>query len=142
MVETQKTLTIKETKNIIEQLQNELELYLEKKKINFNKTQPSAMKLKEVISSKTNNIFDSFTTYMIKDEECDDKIYSLVQSILSYQSYVIKELDRMRQYDDLSLIVYLKEELEWNWKDIDKYLHYAEDTSRTKYKRFKNSGKK
>jgi hypothetical protein len=135
-----RTLTIRETKNIIKQLENELELYLEKKQINFEKTQPSCTKLKDIIVNKGNTIFDSFTTYMIKDEECDDRIYELKGKILAYEKYLNNELDRMREYDDIPLIIYLKEERQWNWRDIDKYLNLGEDYSRTKYKRFKKLG--
>lgn len=137
MVELQNKLSIRETKNIIKQLQNELELYMEKKQINFDRTQPSSSKIKEVITSRSNSIFDSFTSYMIKDEECDDKIYALKDSILAYEKYLNNELNRMREYDDVSLIVYLKEEEQWGWGEIDKFLNLGYDYSRTKYKRYK-----
>ena len=134
-------MTLKETFNIINKLKNELDLELTKKKINFDKTQPKASRVQEVIVNKSNAIFDTFTTYMIKDEECDSKILSLQSRLLAHQTYLLKEIKRMKQYDDISLIVFLKEEMCWNWKEIDKELNYAEDTSRTKYKRFKKEQK-
>lgn len=133
------SLTVRQAKNIIKELQNELDLYLTKKKINFERTQPKASKMKDAIISKTGEIFDSFTTYMIKDEECDDKIYALQESILAYETYLSKELNRMREYDEISLIVFLKEELNWTWKEIDETLHNSCDYSRTKYNRYKKS---
>ena len=74
---------------------------------------------------------------MIKDEECDDKIYALKDSILAYEKYLNNELNRMREYDDVSLIVYLKEEEQWSWREIDKFLNLGDDYSRTKYRRYK-----
>jgi len=135
-------MTLKQAKNEIIKLENELDLYLTKKKINFERTQPQASKIKDIVVSRGINIFDSFSSYVIKDEECDDKIYSLQESILAYKQYLNKELNRMRTYDDITLIVYLKEEENWSWREIDRYLNYAEDTSRTKYKRFKKDRKK
>ena len=134
-------MTLKETFNIIDKLKNELDLELAKKKINFEKTQPKASRIQEVIVNKSNVIFDTFTAYMIKDEECDSKILSLQSQLLAHQTYLLKEIKRMKQYDDISLIIFLKEEKGWNWKEIDKELNYADDTSRTKYKRFKKEQK-
>ena len=134
-------MTLKETFNIINKLKNDLDLELAKKKINFDKTQPKASKIQEVIVNKSNAIFDTFTAYMIKDEECDSKILSLQSQLLAHQTYLLKEIKRMKQYDDISLIIFLKEEEGWSWKEIDKELNYAADTSRTKYKRFKKEQK-
>lgn len=134
-------MTLKETFNIINKLKNDLDLELAKKKINFDKTQPKASKIQEVIVNKSNAIFDTFTAYMIKDEECDSKILSLQSQLLAHQTYLLKEIKRMKQYDDTSLIIFLKEEIGWSWKEIDKELNYAADTSRTKYKRFKKEQK-
>lgn len=134
-------MTLKETFNIINKLKNDLDLELAKKKINFDKTQPKASKIQEVIVNKSNAIFDTFTAYMIKDEECDSKILSLQSQLLAHQTYLLKEIKRMKQYDDISLIIFLKEEIGWSWKEIDKELNYAADTSRTKYKRFKKEQK-
>lgn len=133
----EKHLTIREAKNEIAKLENELDVYLTKKKINFLKTQPGAMNYKSIISDQSHNIFDKFLHYQIRDEEYDTKIYSLQESIISYQQYVIKEMQRMSQYDEVGLICYLREEENYSWKEIDKELHRGEDYSRTKYKRYK-----
>ena len=130
-------MTLKECKNEIQRLQNNLRFYLNKKKINFEKTQPSSIKLKEIMVDGGFKDWDPFMSYMIKDEECDKEIYILQKELNNYQTWFTNELLRMIRYDDLPLIVYLKEEENKNWKDIDKLLHYAEDTSRTKYKRFR-----
>ena len=45
-------LTIEGAKREIDKLNNELELYLEKKNINFQRTQPSSPVLKDIIQVK------------------------------------------------------------------------------------------
>ena len=138
---TQKHLTIREAKNEIIKLENELDVYLTKKKINFLKTQPGSMKYQDVITSATHNIFDKFTHYIIKDEEIDTKIYGLQESIVSYQEYIVKEMKRMSEYDEIGLIDYLKNEEKRTWKEIDDLLHRGKDYARTQYKRYKSDVK-
>lgn len=133
----EKHLTIREAKNEIKKAENELDLYLTKKKINFNKTQPGAITLKDIMVDSSKNVFDKFTHYVIKDEEVDSKIYGLQETINAYQKYIIEEMKRMSECDEIGLICYLKEEEHKSWKEIDKYLHRGEDYSRTKYKRYK-----
>ena len=132
-----KKLTLVECKNLIEELQNELELYLTKKRINFLKTQPTGSNYDKILTSKTNNIFDSFTHYAIKDEECDEKIYSIQLYIEDYKNYMLKEMQRMSKYDEIGLIYYLHNELKYPWEKIDKLLYRASGVSRVKYARFK-----
>lgn len=136
MIETQKDLSLKEIKNQIWELKNKLDFYLTQKKINFTKTQAGAIQYKDVISS-SNSIFDKYTHYVIKDEEYDNTIYSLQESLASYEQLLVKEMKRMSKYDEVGLICYLREEEHKSWKQIDKLLHRGEDYSRTKYKRYK-----
>lgn len=130
-------MTLKECKNEIQRLQNNLSFYLNKKKINFEKTQPSSIKLKEITVDGGFKDWDPFMSYMIKDEECDKEIYILQKELNNYQTWFTNEMLRMLRYDDLPLIVYLKEEENKNWKDIDKLLHYAEGTTKKRYFRSK-----
>ena len=134
----QKHLTIREARNAIESLENELDLYLTQKKINFQKTQPGAVALKEVVTSKSNNIFDRFTHYVIKDEIYDTKIYGLQESILSYQEYIIKEMKRISKNGGSELIVYLRDEERLPWKQICKVTHYSDKQVRRIYKKGKD----
>lgn len=134
----QKHLTIKEARNEIEALENELDLYLTQKKINYNKTQPGAVAIKDVISSKTNNIFDRFTHYIIKDEEYDTKIYGLQESILSYQEYIVKEMKRISEHGGNELILYLRDEERMPWKEICNITHYSDKQARRIYSKSKD----
>lgn len=132
-----KHLSIREAKNELWKLENELGLYLNHKKINFIKTQASSVTYKDIIISKTHNVFDNFLHYVIKDDELDDKIYSLQESIIQYQKYIVEEMRRMSKYDEVGLICYLREEEHRSWKYIDKILNRSYDYSKVKYSRYK-----
>ena len=134
-------MTLKECKNEIQRLQNNLRFYLNKKKINFEKTQPSSIKLKEITVDGGFKDWDPFMSYMIKDEECDKEIYILQKELNNYQTWFTNEMLRMQQYENLPLIIYLKEEEKMNWKKIDKLLNYGNDYSRLKYNRYKKNSK-
>ena len=143
----EKHLTIKEARNEIEKLENELDVYLTKKKINYVKTQPGSSKFKDVVTSRTNAIFDKFSHYIIKDEELDTKIYSLQESILSYQEYILKEMQRISNIEPYKLKVYeLREDMDFirkynrkrYWIEIADTLNYSEKQVRRIYKEIIN----
>ena len=143
----EKHLTIKEARNEIEKLENELDVYLTKKKINYVKTQPGSSKFKDVVTSRTNAIFDKFSHYIIKDEELDTKIYSLQESILSYQEYILEEMQRISNIEPYKLKVYeLREDMDFirkynrkrYWIEIAETLNYSEKQVRRIYKEIIN----
>lgn len=130
-------LTIEEAKKEIDRLNNELELYLEKKQINFERTLPSSSKLKDIIPGKTDSIsiFDKFTHYIIKDEECDDKIYQLLETINAYERFIIRETKRLSKIEPHKMKVYsLRNDGEFikknnrkrTWNEIGDILGYSE----------------
>ncbi len=137
----EKHLSIEEAKNEIKKLENELDLYLTKKKINYQKTQPASIKIKDiVISSK--NIFDKFSHYVIKDEELDIKIYSLQEAILSYQEYILKEMKRISEAEPYKLKVYeLREDVDFirthgrkrTWLEIAELTNYSDRQAKRIY---------
>lgn len=130
-----KHLTIKEAKNELQKDMNELELYLTKKKINYQKTQPKGTNYDKIVVSGIPITFDKFTHYVVKDDQYDSKIYSLQESIVAWENYIINEMKRVAENtDEITLIHYLRDE-GYSWNKIDKLLHYAPDTSRTKIKR-------
>ena len=83
-------LTIKQAKNEIKQLENELDLYATKKKINFEKTQPGAIKIKEIVVDSSHVSIDNFLNYVSRDEEYDTKIYSLIANIYAIRNILLK----------------------------------------------------
>jgi hypothetical protein len=132
MIELQKHLTIREAKNELRKAENELDLYLTKKEINYLKTQPSAVKYKDIVAS-SHNIFDKFTHYVIKDEEVDLKIYGLQETINSYQKYIISEMKRISDNGGSELITFLRDEMKMKWEEIAKYTNYSERQVRRLY---------
>lgn len=139
MTESKKHLTIREAKNEILSLENELDVYATKKKINYLKTQPGATKIKEIVVDSSHTNLDSFLNYTIRDEEYDEKIYSLVAAIYAYKRYIANEIKRMAKYDEIAYISYLKNEEKKTWKEIDKILHRGEGYSKLKYIRYKKA---
>ena len=135
-------LTIREVKNEIKRLENELNVYLTKKNVNLLKVQPRAMQIKDLVVDSSHTNFDSFLNYIQKDEEYDTKIYGLLASIYSYKSYIANEIKRMTEYDEISYIVYLREEEKKSWREIDRILHHGENYSKVKYSRYKSDRKK
>lgn len=142
-------LTIEKAKREIDRLNNELELYLEKKQINFERTQPSSPKLKDVIPGKTDSIpvFDKFAHYIIKDEECDDKIYQLLETINAYEKFIIKETKRLSKIEPHKIKVYLlrndsefirKNNRKRTWNEIGDILGYSERQAQRIYNEISN----
>lgn len=121
-------MTIENAKKEIDKLNNELELYLEKKNINFQRTQPSSPTLKDVIAGKSDSIpiFDKFTHYVIKDEECDNKIYSILESINAYERFIIKEEQRISRVEPSKLKVYMLKQRGKTFKEIGLIINYSE----------------
>lgn len=125
MIDANKFLTIRQAKNEIKKLENNLDLYLTKKKINFEKTQPASNEIKSVVTSKGNVLFDKFTHYVIKDEELDSTIYSIQESILAYQQFIVKEMKRISDAKGSELITYLRDEENLSWNEIKDIVHYS-----------------
>ena len=136
-----KFMSLKQIKNEIEKYTNQLILWCDKKKINFEYTQPKGMRYKDIQVQSSIKEFDPFATYMIKDEECDEMIYKYQAIISSYQNLLANEILRMKKYDDVDLIVYYKEDMKYSWVKIDRMLHYADGTSKKKYFRYKKDKK-
>lgn len=120
-------LTIEGAKREIDKLNNELELYLEKKKINFERTQPSSPALRDIIPGKSDSmtIFDKFTHYVIKDEECDNKIYQLLETINAYEKYIINEEKRLSETDPIKLKIYLLKQKGKTFEEIGEAIGYS-----------------
>ena len=125
MNESQKHLTIKEAKNNLKQDINELELYLTKKKINFQKTQPKGANYDKIVVSGTPITFDKFTHYVIRDIDYDTKIYSLMDSINAWEKYIIEEMKRIYENGGSELVIYLRDELGLAWKEVSKRSSYS-----------------
>lgn len=120
-------LTISKAKIIREQLINELELYLEKKEINFIKTQPGSPIMKDVIEGKSDGfrISDKYTHYLIKDNQLDEKIFALEKEINAYEKYIINEMERINKAGKNYLIMYYRDVEHLSWNKISRLTNYS-----------------
>lgn len=128
--------SLKEAKNEWLRKNNQLQLYLGKKNIEFIKTGPKTIEFKTIIVSGGQPL-DRFTHYLFKCEEYDSIILSLQQEINLIEKFMYEEFERMLKHDEIGLICYLKEDESWKWENIDKALYKSPGGSKLKYNRFK-----
>lgn len=140
-----KELTIKEANNRIDEIDNKLEYYLNKKEIEFNKTQPKATDIKTDITTGGARV-DKNIQYMIICEQYDPIIESLQNEKQILLDFVEKELKRINKYGDVEQqIIYYKEQYipryhdEVTWYFISRKVHASESTCRRIYKKYKKS---
>lgn len=132
-------MTIKEANNKIEKIDNEIEYYLRKKEKEFAKTQPQAVKFKEIITSGGRRI-DKFNKYVISIKEIDDILDNLYSEKRILEEYIEKELIRLNKYSEVEqLIIYYKEQnLEkLTWVQISMRVHYSVSQCKKIYRRFR-----
>jgi len=127
--------SLKEIRNKVLEIDNRLNFLLEKKQLNFERTQPGSPLLKSTMVDTSRNIVDKFALYMIKDVELDKEIQELRDNLIVWIKYYNEEVKRLYKYDDLLMIEFLRNELKWKWKEIDEYLHYAEGSAQKKFYR-------
>lgn len=132
--------SLKEIRNKVLEIDNRLNFLLEKKELNFERTQPGSPLLKTTIVDTSRSIVDKFALYMIKDTELDKEIQELRDNLLVWVKYYNEEIKRLYKYNDILMIEFLKNELNWKWSEIDKYLHYAPGGTRKKYGRHLKKG--
>lgn len=134
----EKHFTIKQARNEIKSLENELDLYLTKRNINFLKTQPRAMQIKDIVVDSSHVNIDSFLNYTIRDEDLDVKITGLLESIKSYKEFIEKEIfEKIKDKRKKEKVIYLKNEGCFNWKEISAILNLSEKQCRRLYGRKK-----
>ena len=131
-------MTIREAKNRMCEIDNELAYLKEKKVINFEKTQPSSPKLKDIVEGKSNSkvVSDKYTHFIIKDDDLDNEIIALEKEKNSLDRFILNEIERLKKYDEIMLIVYYREE-GLSWKQIDKLLYKSNGYARIKLYRAK-----
>lgn len=120
-------LTLNQAKVEREKLINELDLYLEQKEINFIKTQPKSPIMKDIIEGKSDGfrISDKMTHYLVKDEQFDEKIFTLQKSINAYEKFIISEMERINKAGGSYLIKYYRDVEKFSWNKISRLTHYS-----------------
>lgn len=120
--------TIKEANNEINRLTNLLNLYIDRKNLLFNDTQPKSAdpNAERVDGSMTRE--EKFFKYVYKceNEEIDWWIEKLNIYIIALNNYVETELKRIGEYEPLKAkIIKLREEKGMKWDDIAESTHYC-----------------
>jgi aspartokinase len=133
MIELQKELTVKEIKYKIKELEDDLNLYLTLKKINYEKTQPQSVKYQDIVIGGGNKIFDKFTHYVIKDEDYDATIYAITEAILAWEQRLVEKIKNISESEDKILITYLRDDEEYSWERIARETNYSERQARRIY---------
>lgn len=120
--------SIKEANNEINRITNLLNLYIDRKNLLFNKTQP------KIADPNTDRVDGSMTreekffkyVYKCEDEEIDWWIEKLNIYIIALNNYVEAELKRIGEYEPLKAkIIKLREEKGMKWDDIAEATHYC-----------------
>ena len=120
-------MTLNQAKIEREKLINELELYLEQKEINFIRTQPKSPIMRDIIEGKSSSfsISDKYTHYLVKDEQLDEKIFTLQKSINAYEKYIISEMERINKAGGHYLIKYYRDIEHFSWEKISRLTNYS-----------------
>ena len=138
----EKHLTIREAVNEKEKLENQLRLYLDKKDLTFFKTQPKGSTYDRVMVESTMTLFDRFLKYVEKNDEIDEKLFSLMASLNAYNEYIINELERISKIEPGKIKVYrLREDIDFiekynrkrTWEEIGELTHYSDRQVRRIY---------
>ena len=135
--------TIKEANNEINRITNLLNLYIDRKNLLFNETQP------KVADPNTDRVDGSMTreekffkyVYKCENEDIEWWIDHLNDYLISLSNYVESELKRIGEYEPLKAkIIKLREEKGMKWDDIAIATHYSKSQCRRIYSSF--SGKR
>jgi len=138
----EKHLSIREAANEKEKLENQMQLYLDKKEMNFIKTQPKGSDYNKVLVETTITLFDRFLKYIEKNYEYDEKLFSLMSSINAYNDYIFNELKRIASIEPFKIKIYkLREDMNFiekngrkrTWEEIAQLTHYSERQVRRIY---------
>ncbi len=128
MEEVKIELTIKDANSEIERVTNLLNLYIDKKNILFNDTQPKSINTDNELVDGSTPREEKFYKYVYKCEERDIDwwIDKLNDYLISLNKYVESELKRIGEYEPLrAKIIKLREEKNMKWDDIAQSTHYC-----------------
>lgn len=131
------SMSITDIKSKIEELQNKLDFFLQKKEQAFLLTQPKTNKLKEVSveGGKRVNLYDK---YVMTSEELDPVIDFLQDEMKLLEDFLNKELERIDKYDEWEQkVIYLREEGK-TWLYIACNTPFSIRTCQRIYRRYTN----
>ena len=135
-------MTIKEAKNKLERVDNQIEYWLKEKELELGNVLPQA------VNTTTERVnggkrVDKFVAYAVavEDKEIDlnlDKLYAKKRNL---EDFIEKELRRLKKYREVEqLIVYYKEQCleEHTWVNISQKVYMSVSQCKKIYKKFKD----
>lgn len=142
MTEVKLELTIKDANNEINRITNLLNLYLDRKNVLLDETQPKTADLESERVDGSLTREEKFFKYVYKcdKEDVDWWIEKLNEYLTSLNDYVEAELKRINEYDDLlQKVIYYKEiykpkkneKITWDW--ISRKVYSPSSTIRRMY---------
>lgn len=129
-------MTIVKAKSLIKHLENNLNLKLEMKELNFIRTQPNSTKIDSERTSGGKRE-DKFSNYVIKDIKVDEEIEIIQNQIRILEKYITNELKRIDEYDEWEQKVIYMRESKVNWIKIACSTPFSESTCKRIYRRYK-----
>lgn len=134
-------MTIKEAKNKLERVDNQIEYWLKEKELELGNVLPQA------VNTTTERVnggkrVDKFAAYAIalEDKEIDlnlDKLYAKKRNL---EDFIEKELRRLKKYREVEqLIVYYKEQCleNYTWEQISQKVFYSKAQCKKIYQKWK-----
>lgn len=118
MIETKgKELTIDDIIKNIDMLFNEIDKELSKKKIKFDKTQPTSSKIREIIVNSSIVHFNKFLKYTIDSEEIGETVKEKIKSLEEYQKLLLTKIQNKDRNDYKETILYFRKK-GYSWEQI------------------------
>ena len=132
-------MTIKEANNKLEQINNDIEFWLNEKELELcdvlpKSTDPSKEK---VIGGER---VDKFYNFVVEIEPIDKELDILYAKKKNLEDYIEKELHRLNKYREVEqLIVYYKEQCleSYTWNQIAQKVFYSKEQCQRIYKKWK-----
>lgn len=134
-------MTIKEAKNKLERVDNQIEYWLKEKELELGNVLPQA------VNTTTERVnggkrVDKFAAYAValEDKEIDlnlDKLYAKKRNL---EDFIEKELRRLKKYREVEqLIVYYKEQCleNYTWEQISQKVFYSKAQCKKIYQKWK-----
>ena len=134
-------MTIKEAKNKLERVDNQIEYWLKEKELELGNVLPQA------VNTSTERVnggkrVDKFAAYVValEDKEIDfnlDKLYAKKRNL---EDFIEKELRRLKKYREVEqLIVYYKEQCleNYTWEQISQKVFYSKAQCKKIYQKGK-----
>lgn len=134
-------MTIKEAKNKLERVDNQIEYWLKEKELELGNVLPQAV---NTTAERVNGgkRVDKFVAYAValEDKEIDfnlDKLYAKKRNL---EDFIEKELRRLKKYREVEqLIVYYKEQCleNYTWEQISQKVFYSKAQCKKIYQKWK-----